>query len=74
MIAPTAAASAAPEPDTPPRIMHTMMAAAARPPRRCPTIDDAKRTRLAAIPVRSNTSPARMKSGSASSGYFAMPP
>ena len=26
------------------------------------------------MPVRSKTSPARMKSGSASNGYFAMPP
>jgi len=73
MIAPTAAASAGPEPEMPPSTMQTSTAATASPPARLPTIDSASRTRRAATPERSKIMPARMKTGTAISGYFAMP-
>lgn len=70
--APTAAASAGPEPEMPPRIMHTSTAATASPPARLPTMLSASRTRRAATPERSKIMPARMNTGSAISGYFAI--
>ncbi len=69
----TAAASAGPEPEMPPRNMHTSTATMAGPPARLPTSTDTKRTSRSATPARSKIMPARMKTGSASSGYLAMP-
>ncbi len=68
----TAAASAGPEPDMPPMIMHTRIATSASPPRRAPTTAWAKRTSRPATPERSKIIPVRMNSGSAMSGYLAM--
>ena len=68
----TAAASAGPEPLIPPMIRHTSTATSASPPCRAPISAWAKRTSRAATPARSKTSPARMNSGIAISGYLAM--
>ena len=57
----------------PPRNMQTSTATMAGPPGRLPTSTDTKRTSRSATPARSKIMPARMKTGSASSGYLAMP-
>ena len=67
----TAAASAGPEPDMPPMIMHTSTATSARLPRRGPTIACAKVTRRAATPERSKITPVSTNSGMVISGYLA---
>ena len=64
--------AAGPEPEMPPRIMATRIAVAARPPRRGPTTEDAKRTMEAAMPARSKITPASTNMGMASSGYLEM--
>ena len=69
----TAAASAGPEPEMPPITMQTRIATTASPPFFAPTMEEAKVTSCFATPARSKISPARMKTGMASSGYFAMP-
>ena len=69
----TAAASAGPDPEMPPRNMQTRIATIAGAPARLPTHTDTKRTRRSATPARSKIMPARMNTGSASSGYLAMP-
>ncbi len=67
----TAAASAGPEPEMPPRNMQTRMATTPCAPRRSPTSAETKATSFAATPTRSKIMPARMNTGSASSGYLA---
>src|ERR1035437_3102544 len=57
--APTAAESAGPEPEIPPRIIATSTAVIASEPRLWPTTADAKGTILPATPARSKISPAR---------------
>jgi hypothetical protein len=55
----------------PPRNMQTRMATTPCEPRRSPTRAPTNATSLAATPTRSKIMPARMNTGSASSGYFA---
>ena len=52
--------------------MQTMIATAPWAPRRGPISAATKATSLAATPARSKIMPARMNTGSASSGYLAM--
>ena len=56
----------------PPRIIATMIAVAARPPRRGPTMDAANRTIDPAMPARSKMMPASTNIGMASNGYLEM--
>ena len=56
----------------PPRIIATRIAVAASPPRRGPTMDEAKRTIDPAMPARSKMMPASTNIGIASSGYLEM--
>ena len=65
---PTAAVSAAPDPDTPAKIMLARTAARQMPPRTRPTRATANFTRRSEIPPRSINSPARMKYGTAING------
>ncbi len=55
----------------PPRNMQTMIATTACAPRRGPTSAATNATSFAATPARSKIMPARMNTGSASSGYLA---
>jgi hypothetical protein len=57
----------------PPSTMQTMIATSASPPVRLPTQAAANRTSRSATPERSNTIPASTNTGSASSGYLAIP-
>ena len=65
---PIAAVSAAPEPDTPAKIMLARTAASESPPRMRPTSATANFTRRTEMPPRSINSPARMKYGTAIRG------
>ena len=62
------------EPDIDPNSSDDATVASASEPRTPPTIDSAHSTRRRAIPPRPMTSPAKMKSGTASSGKLSRPP
>ena len=68
IIEPIAARSARPDPESADMNMLATMLACARPPRRCPTSARERPTRRSVIPATFMSSPARTKSGTASSG------
>ena len=63
IVPPMAETSAIAEPDTPPKNSEDSTLTWPRPPRRCPTSDEAKAIRRSEMPPRIISSPAKMNSG-----------
>src|SRR5690606_19081068 len=68
------AALATEDPEPPEKKTPASSTVCARPPRRCPTRETARRTRQAAAPDAVSSPPASRKKGMASSRNFDMPP